>query len=146
MEATAAVTPAPEVKVDGDKVTVGEVVADAGEVASAVAAYRAARASGDSAVAAAALLVLLTVVFKFLLSAVKLSGPMWKGRKGKSIMRLITITLGVASFFVAMFGGGMGWFEAFMVGLSGPLAVALHEYSILIPAIAKKKDQAKADA
>ena len=88
-------------------------------------------------------LLILTAAFKLLLSAVKLSGPFWKGRKGKTILRLVTVTLGVAVWLTAQWGMGVGWFEAVVLGFSGPLAVALHEYQYLIPALARKKDKKK---
>jgi hypothetical protein len=54
-------------------------------------------------------------------------------------LKVITITLGLAAGFAAQLGMGENWWDAITIGLSGPLAVAFHEYTYLIPTLAKKR-------
>lgn len=139
--APAAVEEPVKVTVDGDKVTVGDMLLSAGDVAKAVKNYKA--QGGEDAGAKAAkrlgLMLLLAAIFKFLLSGLKLSTPFWKGTRGKALLKVITITLGLAAGFAAQLGMGEHWWDAITVGLSGPLAVAFHEYTYLIPTLAKKR-------
>jgi hypothetical protein len=125
-----------------DKPTVGEVVKEGAAVVEAVEDLKEAKKAGEGLYLV--IMALCMAVFKFTLSIVKLTGPFWKGRRGKTVLRLTTVGLGtvVALIAVAM---DSGWVNAVTVGLSGPLAVAAHEYSILIPALARKKESAKAE-
>jgi hypothetical protein len=123
---------------DADKKpTPAQVSKEAGDVLAAVEEVKEAKETGEGM--KLAIMALLAALFKFLLSAVKLSGAFWKGRGGKITLRLVTVTLGVLAFFSSALMG-MGWMDALTVGLSGPLAVAFHEYTVLIPSLAKRKD------
>lgn len=141
--AVEAVTEAPKAdtpKAD-EKPTIGEVVKDGAAVVAAVEDVKDAKKAGEGLYLA--IMAMLTAIFKFALSGVKLSGPFWKGRRGKTVLRLVTIGLGAAAAFTAGFLDA-SWVDAIMVGLSGPLAVAFHEYTVLLPSLSKKKDAAKA--
>ena len=132
-----------KITVDGDKVTIQDVVIGAGEVAKAVADYKAAKGKSDKASLSLMLMALLAAIFKLVLSAVRLTGSFWKTPRGKTITRLITLALGVGVFLTSSMAGGMGWMEAIVAGMSGPLALAFHEYTYLIPSLAAKKEAAK---
>ena len=124
--------------VDG-QVKVGDLLAGASEVAKAVTEYRAAKTTGDKAALRLGILAALAAIFKFLLSALKLSTPFWKSDKGKAILRLSTLALSCVVFVVAKLAVGESYMSALTLAMSGPLAVAFHEYTYLIPTIAKMK-------
>jgi len=144
--APAADTAPVKVTVDGDKVTVGDVVVSAGDVLVAVKNYRAQGGADASSKAARrlAFMLLLAAIFKFALSGLKLSTPFWKGAKGKALLKVITITLGLGVGLISQLALGDTWYDAITVGLSGPLAVAFHEYTYLIPVLARKRAAAAA--
>lgn len=78
------------------------------------------------------LLILLGTIFKFLLSLMKVLGkniPWFKSKDGKRVMKYSTLGLGAAAAVVANLAFGMPWMEAAQLILSGPIAVAIHEYT-----------------
>jgi len=93
------------------------------------------------------ILVILGVAFKLLLSLIKVLGKniaWFKTKDGKRVIKYSTLGLGAAAGLVANLAFGMHWIEAIQIVLSGPLAVAIHEYT------SDSKDpppeEAKADA
>jgi len=76
--------------------------------------------------------VLLGALFKLLLSSVKVAGRSfsWFGSKeSKRIIKYSTLGLGAGAALCANIGFGLPWHEAIEFLLSGPLAVAIHEYT-----------------
>jgi len=127
------------VKVEGDKITVNDVVTDAKGVVEAFVALKAAKSAGDKAAAKLGLMLLLAAIFKVLLSCVKFTGEFWKGVKGKLALRLSTLVLGIAVALLAHFGAGEDWMSAVMLGISGPLAISFHELFDIIVGLVQKK-------
>jgi len=76
--------------------------------------------------------VMLGAVFKLLLSLVKVLGKnvaWFKTKDGKRVVKYSTIGLGAAAALTANLAFGMHWMDAVQILLSGPLAVAIHEYT-----------------
>jgi hypothetical protein len=76
--------------------------------------------------------LLLAAVFKLLLSLLKVlakSLAWFKSQDGKRILKYSTIGLGSAAALVANLSFGLSWVDALTILLSGPLAVAIHEYT-----------------
>jgi hypothetical protein len=139
-ETPAAPVEAPAVvKVEGDKVTVNDIVTDAKGVADAVKAYQAEKKEGDKHAARLALMALLAAVFKILLSCVKFTSEFWKGKKGKAALRITTLSLGIVVALVSHFAAGESWTSAIMLGVSGPLAISVHELFDVIVNLVQKK-------
>ena len=79
-----------------------------------------------------AIALLLAAVFKLLLSGLKMVSkftPWFKSQDGKRVLKYSTLGLGAAAALVANLAFGMGWIDAATILLSGPLAVAIHEYT-----------------
>lgn len=119
--------------------TPAEVVKEAGAVAAAAGEYFTGSKEGDAAAKKFGLLALITTVLKLLLSLLKMASSFWSETRGKWVLRIITLGLGVVIAIVSSMAIGMPWWDAVLLGLSGPGAVALHEYQKLIPALSKKK-------
>lgn len=76
--------------------------------------------------------VLLGALFKLLLSLIKVLAKnvaYFKTQDGKRVVKYSTIGLGCAAALVANLAFGIGWVDALTILLSGPLAVAIHEYT-----------------
>ena len=132
--------PAPDVvKIEGDKITVNDIVTDAKGVADAVKSYKDAKSSGNKLAARLGLMALLAAVFKVLLSCLKFTSEFWKGDKGKIVLRLSTLVLGIAVALLSHFAAGEDWMSAIMLGISGPLAISFHELFDIIVALVQKK-------
>jgi len=143
--AVAAVEPAapvvvPDVvKVEGDKVTVNDVITNATEVAAAVKDYNAAKKAGDKTAVRLGFMALLAAVFKILLSLLKFTSDFWKGTTGKLVLRISTLVLGIAVFLTAHLAAGESWTNAALLAVSGPLAIAVHElFDVIMPLLQKK--------
>lgn len=101
------------------------------EVQEAITAFANARAAERTAMLAA-IMALLATLFKLLLSGVKLVGGMtFLTQRQKSVIRLTTIGLGIGVYLTSSLVAGMPWWEALFLSLSGPGAMAVHEYSRL---------------
>jgi hypothetical protein len=77
-------------------------------------------------------LLVLGAVFKLLLSLIKVIGKniVWfKTKDGKRAIKYSTLGLGAAAGLVANLAFGVHWAQALEIMLSGPLAVAIHEYT-----------------
>jgi len=134
------VAPVPDVvKVEGDKVTVNDIVTDAKGVADAVKAYQDVKKEGDKQTARLALMALLAAIFKILLSCVKFTSEFWKGKRGKTALRITTLSLGVIVALVSHFAAGESWTSAIMLGVSGPLAISIHELFDIVVNLVQKK-------
>jgi len=108
-------------------VSVGDVVAD---VAGTVEAAR--DLKGKKEGKAALIMLFLGAIFKLLLSAVKLVKKQtnwFHAKKAKRILKYSTIALGALAALMSNLAFGMGWIEAGVILLSGPMAVAIHEYT-----------------
>jgi hypothetical protein len=127
------------VKVEGDKITVNDVVTDAKGVAEAFKVLKAAKGAGDKLAARLALMGLLAAIFKILLSCLKFTSEFWKGAKGKLVLRLSTLVLGIGVTLLSHFAAGEDWMSAIMLGISGPLAISIHELFDVIVALVQKK-------
>lgn len=86
----------------------------------------------DKTMRLTAWLAALAALFKLLLSAVKALGGFnfWKERQS-AVIRIVTLVLGVSVYFVSSMAGGMIWYEALFLSMSGPGAMVIHEYSRL---------------
>lgn len=122
-------------KVDADETAaaidkeadVGDVVADVGEVVGA------AKGLGSSKDGKATLImILLGAIFKLLLSGIKLikgKTNWFRAKKAKRIVKYTTLGLGALAGLMANLIFGMSWIEAGIIVLSGPISVAIHEYT-----------------
>lgn len=110
--------------VDGD-VRIGDVLYDATHVYDAIHAYK---DSGEKSAKVGLLMLLLSLVFKLVISAVKLTAEDFFSRwKGRTAIRVGTMFLGLAVLVLSRVGGGMGWIDATFLSLSGPGAIVVHE-------------------
>ena len=78
------------------------------------------------------LLLLLGAIFKLLLSSIKVLGrniAWFKTKDGKRVIKYSTLGLGALAALVSNMAFGMSWMEAGFIFLSGPVAVAIHEYT-----------------
>jgi len=76
--------------------------------------------------------LLLAAVFKLLLSLLKVLAKnlsWFKSQDGKRILKYSTIGLGSAAALVSNLAFGLSWVDALTILLSGPLSVAIHEYT-----------------
>jgi hypothetical protein len=109
--------------------SVGDVMADGAEVVDAVKDMK----DGSSGLPNSTLLALLLgVIFKLLLSGMKVAGKniaWFKSKDGKRVIKYSTLGLGAAAALCANLAFGMHWMEAAQLLLSGPIAVAIHEYT-----------------
>jgi hypothetical protein len=122
----AAAAPAP-----GDKISdadMKEILDNANEV---LAAYRTVKTTNGSKAKLLAIFAGLAILFKLLLSLLKvvIKADFWKGDKAKWIIRCTTAVLGLAVFLCANLGAGVPWLDAVMLGLSGPFAIVVHEFT-----------------
>lgn len=107
--------------------TVKDVIKDGTDVISAA---KGVKDSGTPK--AVAIAVLLGAIFKLLLSLIKVlaKNVAWfKSQDGKRVVKYSTLALGVLATLTANLAFGMGWVDAIMILLSGPIAVAIHEYT-----------------
>lgn len=110
--------------VDGD-VRIGDVLYDATHVYDAIHAYK---DDQDASAKMGLLLLLLSLVFKLIISTVKLvSEDFFSQWKGKTAIRIGTMFLGLGVLVLSRVGGGMGWIDAAFLSLSGPGAIVVHE-------------------
>ena len=101
------------------------------EVQEAINAFANARTAERTA-RLAAIMALLAALFKLLLSGVKMTGGLtFLGDRQKAVIRLTTIGLGIGVYLTSSLVGGMPWWEALFLSLSGPGSMAVHEYSRL---------------
>jgi hypothetical protein len=119
----------------------GEMTYDqvSGEVKSLVDKVATAR-QADKTARLMAWLAALAAIFKLLLSAVKALGllSLWKERQA-GVIRIITLLLGIGVYCATSIVGGMIWYEALFLGLSGPGSMVIHEYSRVF---GKKEEEA----
>jgi hypothetical protein len=122
-------------KVDADETAkevakdtrVGDVVTDVNAVVDATKGLK-----DKGADKAMVWMLILATVFKLALSGIKLikSKTQWFAKKkAKAIIKYSTLGLGALAALLFNVVGGMGWLEAGMIFLSGPVAVAIHEYT-----------------
>ena len=81
---------------------------------------------------ALAIAVLLGAAFKLLLSLIKVLGKNIKWfttQAGKRTIKYSTLGLGALAALTANLALGTGWIDALTILFSGPLAVAIHEYT-----------------
>lgn len=90
-----------------------------------------------------AIMALLAAIFKVLLSLLKVMSKFFKSSKGKTVMRLITVILGFATYLVSSMAMKMPWYEALTLSISGPGALVIHELSLVIPWLKNVKEKAK---
>jgi len=70
----------------------------------------------------------LAALLKLLIMVIRRTSPFWKKRKGKTVIRLLTITLGIGAGVLANLAIGMPWWDAVTIFLGGPGAILLTEY------------------
>ena len=73
------------------------------------------------------IVLILSSVFKILLSGVSMTGPFWRGRKGKNALKVLTLALGTGVMLFSKMAIGVSWHEAVYLALSGPGAIVIHE-------------------
>ena len=108
---------------------VGDVVKDVTAVVDAATDLKT-KKSGTSM--SLMIMALLGTIFKLLLSGIKMikSQTKWfHAKKAKRIVKYTTLGLGAAAALMANLVFGMGWMEAAIILMSGPLSVAIHEYT-----------------
>lgn len=113
-------------EIDKD-VGVGDVVKDVTDVVEA-----AQNLKGEKEGKAALIMMLLGAIFKLLLSGIKLIKKQtnwFHAKKAKRILKYTTLGLGAVAALLSNLAFGMGWIEAGIIFLSGPMAVAIHEYT-----------------
>lgn len=74
----------------------------------------------------------LAALFKLLLSLVKVLAknvPWFSGKEGKRIIKYSTLGLGALAGLCANLAFGVPMLESLLIFLSGPLSVAIHEYT-----------------
>lgn len=79
-----------------------------------------------------AIAVLLGTLFKLLLSLLKVvaKNVAWfKSQDGKRVLKYSTLGLGALAALMANWAFGMSWMDSLVILLSGPIAVAIHEYT-----------------
>lgn len=88
--------------------------------------------------------MLLAIIFKLLLSLVKVlskNTEWFKSSRGKAALKYSTLGLGalaaIGAGIAAGVGAGLGWVEVVIIGLSGPGAMVVHEVSSLLPGVGK---------
>lgn len=117
-----------ELKKEMDKeVGVGDVASDVSDVVAATKGLK----DSDTSKAMVWMLILATV-FKLLLSGIKLIKKQtnwFHAKKAKRILKYTTLGLGAVAALLFNFVGGMGWMEAAMIFMAGPVSVAIHEYT-----------------
>jgi len=121
---------------DAGITTLGDVVGELGDVIDTVKGHENVSANSGKLIA---LMSLLAVVFKFLISFLKFSSVWFKSNKGKNIIKIITLLLGVGTFFVSNMALGVSWWDSFVLALSGPMSMAIHEITKILPSIRDKK-------
>lgn len=81
---------------------------------------------------------ILAVALKAFISTLK----SWKGYfstdKSKAWLKITTLAVGVIAFFATNLGFGIPWWQSLILALGGPAAVAVHEFSSLIPVLKGK--------
>lgn len=116
---------ADETKTEIDKdVDVGDVASEVGAVVDAAQDLKGGKA--------AVIMMFLSVLFKLMLSAVKLikkETNWFHAKKAKRIIKYSTLGLGGLAALMSNLAFGVGWMEAGIIFLSGPVAVAIHEYT-----------------
>jgi hypothetical protein len=119
-----------------------DVIADGAGVISAIKGLKN-RGQADSPPVGLLVAVLLGAVFKLLLSLIKVLGKnlaWFKTQDGKRVVKYSTIGLGSAAALLANLAFGLNWVEALTILLSGPLAVAIHEYTSDSKPVEEKSD------
>jgi len=84
---------------------------------------------------------LVAAILKLLIALIRRTSPFWKQTRGKWVIRLITLTLGVAAGVIGNLALGMPWWDAVVVFFGGPGAVLLTEYQKMIPFLTPKKEE-----
>jgi hypothetical protein len=132
-------------KVDGEEskalaeadAKASDVVEDVGGLAKAIGDYKDNKANKGTMMALA---LLLAMIFKMLLSLVKVlakNTKVFAGKKGKAWLKYSTMALGALVGVCANLAFGVGWLDALILAGSGPLSMVVHEYSSLLPVAGK---------
>jgi len=122
-----------------EEVDISDVVKDAGEL---IDAAKNLKDKQDGTSISLLIMAVLGAIFKFLLSAVKLikAQTNWfHAKKAKRIVKYTTLVLGGLAALMANLVFDMSWLEAGIILLSGPMSVAMHEYT-------KDSEDTQADA
>ena len=82
-----------------------------------------------------AICAILSIVFKFIISGLKRFSVYFS--KNKTLLRVIPLILGVLVMSLDKFVVGGAWWEAIMMGISGPGAIMVHELTQIV--VPKKK-------
>lgn len=122
--------------VEGE-VKVKDIIADGTEVYESVTTLREAKDGATKG----AILLLLVAIFKFLLTGLKLfKKHFWTKRKGKTVLRLSAIGLGLGVLILGKLVAGLDWMDALFYALSGPGAIAAHELLGIFAGMKDDKD------
>jgi hypothetical protein len=128
-----AVVATPAAVVVEEEATTDTVVQDAVAAAEAAGGLKADLKSAESRTAKLMVVAsFLAALIKLLLSLVKVlaKNVSWfAGKEGKRIVKYSTLGLGALTGLVANLGFGLPLVESLLVALSGPLSVAIHEYT-----------------
>lgn len=99
----------------------------------------------DKSKSALLLAAVIAALLKFLIALIRRTSPFWKKTRGKWVIRMLTLTLGLVAGVVANYALGMSWMDAVVVFMGGPGAVIITEYQKLIPFLRGKPDDSKSD-
>lgn len=127
---------APDAAIAGESTDVGDIITGVGNIVEKVKEYKGAEEAGKLM----GLMALLAAIFKLSMSGLKLTSKVFfKSDKGKNILKIITLLLGVGTFLVSSMAIGKTWWESLILAMSGPMSMVVHELTKLVPAIRKAK-------
>jgi len=84
----------------------------------------------------------LAVALKILLSLLGNWKGYFQGDKGKAILRIVTLSVGLLAFLATNIGFGIPWYSAIIIAGGGPGAIVIHEIMKIIPVLKGQKKYA----
>lgn len=72
-------------------------------------------------------------LLKLLLALLKITSPFWKQTRGKLVLRLICVLVGVVFGVVSYMGLGYTWYDSAITVLGGPGAILITELQKMFP-------------
>ncbi len=88
---------------------------------------------------AVGLAAMMAVFLKALLSALKGWKSFFTTDKGKAWLKIMTVVIGFAAFFLTNVGFGIPWWQSLIVAGGGPGAILVHELMKLFPVLMGNK-------
>ena len=125
--------------ISGNTVTIGGVVSNAAELVSAVKSYRADKDQNNKVAMHIMLMLGIAALLKILISILKFTSEFWKSDSAPNVLRIIAVLLGVAVYLVSTMATGESWQMALLLGLAGPMSIAVNELVEIIKSMLTKK-------